>query len=254
MGNNIIFYFSGTGNSLQAAREIAAPLNADLVNMGRKFSFDDRSFERIGFVFPTYGTAPRRVREFVGGLDFSNQKQAYIFAIATCGRQAGNSLPDMNTALTAKGVRLHFGVPLIMFTNTVTMFDIVGDPEDTAKESSAALKLLINQIISKQENKIPKEKVLIKLMTKMTTKNYANQDQFFNVSDACNGCKTCEAVCPVSNIEMHNGKPTYKHHCEQCLACLQWCPTRAINYKNITQKRGRYHHPYISVQDMMKPR
>ena len=252
MGNDIVFYFSGTGNSLQAAREIAATIDAELVNMGGKFSFDNRSFERIGFVFPTYGTAPRRVREFVSELDFSGQKEAYIFAIATCGRQSGNSLPDIAAGLAAKGAKLNFGAPLVMFINTVTMFDITGDPEEKAKESSAALKPLIEQIVSKQENTIPKAKALVKLMTKMSTKNYANLDQFFNVSDACNGCKTCEAVCPVSNIEMHDRKPSYKHHCEQCLACLQWCPTRAINYKNITQKRGRYHHPYISVEDMMR--
>lgn len=251
MGNNIIFYFSGTGNSLQAAREIASVIDAEVVSMGRKFSLGDRAFERIGFVFPTYGTAPRRVREFVSELDFSGQKQAYLFAIATCGRQAGNSLPDMNAALATKGVKLHFGAPLVMFINTVTMFDITGNPEEKAKESSAALKPLIEQIHAKQENEIPKGKALIKLMTKMTTKNYAGLDQFFNVSDACNECKTCEAVCPVSNIEMHGGKPVYKHHCEQCLACLHWCPTRAINFKDKTQKRGRYHHPYITVEDMM---
>ena len=253
MGDNIIFYFSGTGNSLQAAREIASTIDAELVNMGRKFSFDDRSFERIGFVFPTYGGAPRRVREFVSELDFSGQKQAYIFAIATCGRQSGNSLPAIAAGLAEKGVKLSFGAPLVMFINTVTMFDITGNPEEKAKESSAALKPLIEQIHAEQENTIPKAKALIKLMTKMTTKNYANLDQFFNVSGACDGCKICEAVCPVSNIEMRDGKPTCKHHCEQCLACLQWCPTRAINYKNLTQKRGRYHHPNISIEDMMRP-
>jgi epoxyqueuosine reductase QueG len=49
---------------------------------------------------------------------------------------------------------------------------------------------------------------------------------------------------------MQGSKPVFKEQCEQCMACIQWCPKQAINYKTKTQTRGRYHHPDISYQDM----
>ena len=82
-------------------------------------------------------------------------------------------------------------------------------------------------------------------------KSLVNKDKGFNVSEACNGCETCSKVCPVGNIQMQEGKPIFLHHCEQCVACVQWCPQQAINFKNKTQKRGRYHHPDITLADMM---
>jgi len=27
---------------------------------------------------------------------------------------------------------------------------------------------------------------------------------------------------------MFDGRPVWQHHCEQCFACLQWCPKEAI--------------------------
>jgi ferredoxin len=53
---------------------------------------------------------------------------------------------------------------------------------------------------------------------------YARKNKGFNVSDACTGCGTCETVCPVANIVMKNKKPSFQHHCEQCMPCVQWCP------------------------------
>ncbi|MDR3121471.1 MAG: flavodoxin, partial [Clostridiales bacterium] len=40
--------------------------------------------------------------------------------------------------------------------------------------------------------------------------------------------------------------------CEQCMACIQFCPKRAINYRDKTQKRKRYHHPDITAQDLVR--
>jgi Pyruvate/2-oxoacid:ferredoxin oxidoreductase delta subunit len=46
------------------------------------------------------------------------------------------------------------------------------------------------------------------------------------------------------------GKPIWQHTCEQCFACLQWCPEEAIQYGKNTKKKRRYHHPEIRLRDM----
>jgi hypothetical protein len=35
------------------------------------------------------------------------------------------------------------------------------------------------------------------------------------------------------------------------MACIQWCPRSAINIKDATKIRGRYHHPNITWRDML---
>jgi MinD superfamily P-loop ATPase len=76
------------------------------------------------------------------------------------------------------------------------------------------------------------------------------QDKNYNINNNCIGCKICKEVCPVNNIEMINNKPEFQHHCEQCMACIQYCPQKAINYKEITQKRRRYTNPEINYKEL----
>ena len=54
------------------------------------------------------------------------------------------------------------------------------------------------------------------------------------------------------NIEMVNERPAWLHRCEQCFACLQWCPQEAIQYGKKTVKYPRYHHPEVTLKDMLE--
>jgi len=51
---------------------------------------------------------------------------------------------------------------------------------------------------------------------------------------------------------MINEKPSWLHRCEQCLACLQWCPQEAIQYGEKTVKYPRYHHPEVVLKDILE--
>ena len=76
-------------------------------------------------------------------------------------------------------------------------------------------------------------------------------DTAFWADDKCNSCGICRKVCPVANIEMEKGRPVWPHHCEQCMACLQWCPQEAIQSGKRTPGRARYHHPDVTAKDFM---
>ena len=77
-------------------------------------------------------------------------------------------------------------------------------------------------------------------------------DRKFCADEKCNNCEICAHVCPAANIRMIDGKPSWLHHCEQCLACLQWCPQEAIQYGKNTIKYPRYHHPEVTLDDMLE--
>ena len=47
--------------------------------------------------------------------------------------------------------------------------------------------------------------------------------------DKCTGCEECVASCPVSAIEMKDGKAFINEYCEACMTCLNVCPEGAIS-------------------------
>jgi MinD superfamily P-loop ATPase len=76
-------------------------------------------------------------------------------------------------------------------------------------------------------------------------------DKQFSIDPNCNGCGVCEQVCPVGNIKMSERRPLWQHHCEQCFACLHWCPMKSIQHGKHTAGRARYHHPEVRIKDMI---
>ena len=87
-------------------------------------------------------------------------------------------------------------------------------------------------------------------MNRLFVKKVSNMDKNYSVNNSCTGCGICKIVCPVRNIELENKKPVFSGNCEQCVACIQYCPTKALNYKNSTQKRRRYTNPEIDYKEL----
>jgi len=77
-------------------------------------------------------------------------------------------------------------------------------------------------------------------------------DQGFRVLENCTGCGTCSRICPAGSIDMSAGRPHWNHQCEQCFACLQWCPNAAIQFGNNPVHGKRYHHPEVTRRDMFE--
>lgn len=111
--DKVIFYFSGTGNSLRTAQIIAKEMNgARLVSMGNDpAGVSAATAEMIGFVCPVYEwDVPKTVKEFVSKLTIN--PQAYTFMVATYIAVHGGCFETVNTALHEKGTCLHYGKAL----------------------------------------------------------------------------------------------------------------------------------------------
>jgi flavodoxin len=153
MERNIIFYFSGTGNSLKVARDIAAGIPiCEIARMNKSYS-PESGYDRIGFVFPCYCQGlPNITKRFVESLDLSANKSTYYFAVVTCGASPGNCLAQVNGILHKKGLALQYGNIVKMFANYVGLYEMADNPAQRAAESTKATQPITAEIIKKTVN------------------------------------------------------------------------------------------------------
>jgi ferredoxin/flavodoxin len=249
---NIVFYFSGTGNSLKAAKDLSRELgNCEIISMTKPFDFI-KQYDSIGFVYPTYFWGlPKRVIEFIKSINLDNNKNTYYYSITTYGGSAGNAIYQLYELLfNIHGIKLNYGQKLQMFSNYVVIYDMSEKINEITTKSHEKLIPIVNSIKMKRNNRVNKSTKIFGFINKGFINKVSNMDKDFTINSNCTGCGICEKVCPVKNIEMADNKPRYKHHCEQCVACIQFCPQRAINYKDVTQNRRRYTNPEIDYKQL----
>jgi ferredoxin len=102
-----------------------------------------------------------------------------------------------------------------------------------------------------EEGPLWQRAILSGIAYKLSYSKVPKMDKDFWVDDKCNACAICTSVCPSSNIIIENNKPVWQGRCEQCLACIQWCPLEAIQFGKKTPAYARYHHPQVRLSDMM---
>ena len=254
--NNIIFYFSGTGNSLKVVKTLAEKLGSGkIVSMAKSENYNmEESYNSVGFVYPTYCWGlPNIVRKFIENSKFDTNKTAYYYSVTTYGGIVGNGISQFKELLFDKhSVALNYGTKLKMVGNHVLTYDMSKKTNKILADSEKRLEQIINDIKEKKNNKIKKSIKVFNTMYQKIMSDIPSMTRDYNVNENCKNCGICVKVCPVQNIEIVNGKHLFKNNCEQCLSCIHYCPEKAINYQNITQKRRRYHNPEISHEELIK--
>jgi ferredoxin len=246
---SLIYWFSGTGNSLYAAKRLSAALgDIRLVRITDEppVAAVGGEGEKIGFVFPSYfGNLPRAVRAFVEKLEI--MPGTYIFAVVTMGAFGQGSVAEMNKALREKGLQLNYGRGVMMPANYIIKYN-PANPEKCEKRidkvDSRLYEIASNIKAGNQSLKT------LPITAGNLYKNIEALDNDFSASAECNGCGLCESICPVRNIRLENGRPNWLHHCEHCVACISWCPANAIEYGSKTATRRRYRNPRIKSDEM----
>ena len=134
----MIFYFSGTGNSMYAAEKIAAMQNEQLFSIAecmrnKRFDFTLKDDEKIGFIFPVYFYGiPTIVADFVRHLRLANYTTQYSFAVCTCGGISALSLNMFDKLLNKQNIKLNFGYTIIMPDNYIVLFNLITPAEKMA--------------------------------------------------------------------------------------------------------------------------
>ncbi len=138
-----IYYFSGTGNSLNVARLLSEELgNSEVISIADVQDREiDPSFDRLGIVFPVYGWGlPLIVRDFLKKI----RTDRYVFAIATCGGRAAGTIGQAEHILRNSGTELKYGVSLKMPSNCIMIAGAqpVEKQEEILKEAGSRSKRL----------------------------------------------------------------------------------------------------------------
>jgi ferredoxin/flavodoxin len=252
-----LFYFSGTGNSLAVAKHLAAELgDTQVIPMAKALNKPVTAGpDAVGLVFPVYmWGVPLLVADFARNLTGGG---GYVFAVATYGGYIAGTLGMLERLLKERGIKLTAGFGIKMPGNYVPMYDIIA-PEKQGKlfgKEKERIGVIARAVKGRQVGIVDRGLPLV---------NWLLSDRFYNLSapripgsdkalradDNCTRCGTCYRVCPVENIKLVDGKPSWLGHCQDCLACLHWCPASAIQFKYKTTARKRYHHPDVAVEEM----
>lgn len=257
MDRAVIYFYTGTGNSLWTARKIAEYMGQpDPVPMNRSRKDVLRcDAECIGLVFPVHiWGLPAPVIEFIDRLNADPGQ--YIFAAAVNAGQVAATLVQLETLLRTKGLRLACGFSIDMPSNYIPWGGAIPEEKQKKKFGAALEKCKRIAAIARNKEKLPPEKgpawqnMIFSLIYRKSLPKVTGMDKAFFSDEKCTACGVCAKLCPAQNILIIERKPVWQHRCEQCFACLQWCPEEAIQYGKNTKKRRRYHHPEIGLKDM----
>lgn len=287
-----IFFFSGTGNSLAVAQALAEHLGGRLRSIPVAMAQQAVEIEAdaVGLVFPVYHKSlPLIVKRFVERR--AHLDRAYLFAVVTYGDTPGLALQHLADLIEARGGRLAAGFGVHLPYNYLTptpvlrgFFDaftlreipvetrraLIAEAPETIEEIAAyvgAGQTGDLEVTADPLTRLADRLGLPETLGKQVWLRVAGaqdvpdvpfiesrqwMDHAFQVDERCLSCGTCADVCPVGNIRLIAGRPTWQHHCEQCFACLHWCPQTALQFGTATVGKRRYHHPEITLTEMIQ--
>jgi len=259
-----IYYFSGTGNSYYIAKGIAEGLSGQLIPIASVIGQEDivSDADCIGIVFPVYyGNLPNIMQQFALRLDQLASK--YIFLVCNYGGGKGGAVRTIKSLLRKNNGKAAAVYGIHMPQNSFNKAK--EKPDKLYAKADAMVRLICSNTNERKSGfyssdwiadilqsplywflKPAYQKHLAKLAEgneqESRTALIYRLDKTFSVSDDCQGCGRCAKVCPVKNIVLIQGKPVWLHHCENCIACYNSCPNKAIGTQ-LVEKDYFYRHP-----------
>lgn len=264
----ILFYFTGTGNCLYVARQLAGA-DAELLSIPQMVAQGRYVFEadEIGIVYPIYGhMPPYMVRQFIRKAEL---KAAYKFAVLTYGARKCDAVEIWDDISRRAGHAFDYIATLIMVDNWLPNFDMneqIGIdkhiPENLHKiAADLAERRRWHEPVTEEERQMHRGFLAMSGLDPEVG-FLMKSERCFTVTDACIGCGACVSVCPRGNYELSSQGVKMQGDCEFCFACIQNCPQRAIRFRKSedgsfpdgTEKNpnARYRNEHVSLMDIKR--
>lgn len=254
----IIYYFSGTGNNLYIAKQIAKNLLGMEIKPIREIEQNKEipiSYDWVGYIGPSYYShIPPYMMSCMEGVKYAEHQK--IFLICGCGGNRGMAIQDMRQQINASGKESSLEYMVIQPGNYLLSYGAFPGiyQKLTILIANRKAKKIAADIRNNKTRKNLKQGIFYKTSSEermqKSIASFPEMGKQYQVNDKCVGCGMCEKVCPVGNILVKDGKVTFGDNCNQCMACIQWCSRRAIYFDENEAKRNRYHHPKIKVSEL----
>lgn len=252
----MIYYFSGTGNSLRAAQTLAGLLQTPaLVAMtecgAAEYAIAAADTDKI-FVFPVYAWAPPPVvAKFIDRLHApSDARAGEVRAVFTCGDDTGLTARLLARQLARRGYSLTSAYAVRMRNTYVCLPGFDTDGAEAEREKEAAFPPRMERIAKALSAHAPYSQEETLPGPFAWTKSYVlrplfacflmNDLRFRATRPLCTRCGRCAKACPLHNVRPgSDGFPLWHGDCTHCLACYHACPRHAIEYGRFTRGKGQ---------------
>ena len=245
----MVLYFTGTGNSRHIAERIAHALDDTLINLNDRIKAGDITplavNGRLVLITPTYAwRIPRIVREHLLQTELRGARETWF--VMDCGSEIGNAAKYNRALCREKGLAYMGTAQIVMPENFITMFNApnVEEARQIVAKAEPFIDRTITAIRAGHMFVPPRKNLYDRIASSAVNPVFyplfvkANP---FTASNACIGCGKCEKLCPLNNITLRNARPVWGKSCTQCMACICYCPTKAIEYGKKSAGKPRYH-------------
>ncbi len=248
----MLFYFTGTGNSLYAAREIEPdPISIPQAIHGEPLSF---TADAIGIVAPVYGhEVPPMVQDFLRRAEFHTD---YFYMVLTYGNRHGGAAELAEQLCRTCGIQPSYINTLLMVDNWLPAFDM-DEQRAIDKQVDSHLAEIRADIAARRHWIAPvtdaDRAAHQEFLTNMQRLPADARQNLIRVTDRCVGCGICQMVCPSASIRVENGRAVYRPgRCQTCLACIHNCPEKAIAL-TVPEKNpnARYRNEHIKLPELV---
>ena len=249
----MVFYFTGTGNSLYIAKQIEEePVSIPQVIHQKELEF---TADRIGIVSPVYGhEVPDMVKDFLKRADFHTD---YFYMILTYGNRHGGAAELAEQLCRECGIDVSYINVVLMADNWLSSFDME-EQSRMDKNAEGQMEVILRDLNDRR-----------KMISEVTESDRTAHRQFLEnisgspvdlwqhlirITENCVGCGICEKVCPSGSIRLEEGKAVHiPGNCQTCLACVHACPQKAIGL-TVPEKnpQARYRNAHVSLQDIIR--
>lgn len=248
----MVFYFTGTGNSLYAAKGIEpAPISIPQAIHRAPLEF---TADTIGIVSPVYGhEVPAMVRQFLQRAVFHTK---YFYIVLTYGNRHGGAAELAEKLCLDCGIHPSYINVLLMVDNWLPGFDM-DEQKRLDKQVDVHLKQIAADIAARRHwiaQVTEEDRAAHRAFLAHTSQMPAEAWQhLIRVTDRCVGCGVCQMVCPSASIQVESGRAVHiPGNCQTCLACVHNCPEKAIGL-NLPEKNpnARYRNEHIKLSEII---
>lgn len=249
----MVFYFTATGNSLYAAKQ----MDDNRISIAQAIHDQKKIYtaDRIGIVCPVFGhEMPELVKDF---LKVSRFETDYFYILLTYGNRHGGAAELAKEYAESLGIHPAYINVILMADNFLPGFDM---------EEQKALDKKVEEQIRRIQTDIAQKKSYISPVTendrnvhKAFLAHMARMDSgaghdLYEITEECIGCGICTKVCPKKCYHLEGQKSIVSSEgCISCMACIHSCPMMAIRLKMPEKNpHARYRNENISLYEIVE--